>query len=392
MKLAEPSSRQWRLAALAVSALAFVMPLPATGKGLKVGRRLRADPPLASAPGQLVPPAAAAVVPPVQVSNSAGASRTDGNVTNTTLLVPAIGAIRPGIVVRLTDSLEQLRYDLNFVRLAYRPLMEDMLGKDYVVVQVWSGDIVGLHSPDGTQNGVWYFPAYSLRPWLDTADAKQAPVPGLARRSAGLPTDTEFEIMPPSQEASPWDYSIKHKKLMDPIAPPMVQPVDLKKTSMQLPPFRKVLKVKDVDCMEKLHKDPHFICDPEDYVGHVSPPTTTQRPLTPEEAEAMAQHIRHLKATLKAMKPKERRRRKPADDPVDTTPVSMNAAVSDSNQHNVADDVGKRMDVYGQASDARMHTANGQWRSSDHKPVTMNREMRDLFRERDPDDEVEVAR
>jgi len=345
-----------------------------------------------SGPGQTIP--AAAVVPPVEVSNSAGASRTDGNVTNATLLVPAIGAIRPGIVVRLTDSLDQLRYDLNFVKLAYRPLMEDMLGKDYVVVKVVGGDLVGLHSPDGTQNGVWYFPAYSLKPWLDTADAKQAPVPGLARRSQGLPTDTKFEIMPPSQEASPWDYSVKHKKLMDPVAPPMNQPVDLKKTSMQLPPFRKVLKIKDVDCMEKLHKDPHFICDPEDYVGHVAPPTTTQRPLTREEAEALADHIRHLKATVKAMGPKERRkRRKPVvDEPVDTAPVSMNAAVLDSNQHSPADAVGRRMNVYGQATDARMHSANGQWRSLDNKPVTMNREMRDLFPERDPDDEEEVAR
>lgn len=392
-----------------VSAIAAFLLSPAAAVGLKLGRRADTDPPnmaTANLPGQVVQ-AAATAIPPVAVNSAAGLSRTPGgnspapamasgapaSADSTTAAPVVLGAMRPGIVVRITDSLDQLRYDLNFVKLAYRPLMEDMVGKDYVVVKV-IGDLVGLHSPDGTQNGVWYFPAYSLKPWLDTADAKQAPVPGLARRTAGLPTDTEFEIQPPSREASPWDYSVKHKKLMDPIAPPASKHVDLEKTSMPLPPFRKVQRVADIDCMEKLHKDPYYICDPEDYVDYVAPSTTGRPPLTYEEGEALTKHIRHLKATIKAMKPKDRnrQRRKPVDEPVDTSPVSMNAAVSDSNQHDPTDGVGKRMNVYGEATDARMNTANGEWRNTDHKPVKMNRELRDLLPERHEDEEEELAR
>ncbi|CAK0901099.1 unnamed protein product [Prorocentrum cordatum] len=36
--------------------------------------------------------------------------------------------------------------------------MEGMLGKEYRVLQVPSPGVVGLPSPDGSQEGVWYFP------------------------------------------------------------------------------------------------------------------------------------------------------------------------------------------------------------------------------------------
>lgn len=214
--------------------------------------------------------------------------------------------IRPGVVVRITKSHEQLMASFKGTPIRHVPEMEEMLGKDFVVKEMKYGG-AGLSSPDGTQKDTWYFPLAALTPWMETAAAKRPPVAGAAAKVVGTPTRAQVDLAPPGRDEAPWDYHVKGKHLMDPIAPRYNEQVDLEKSGMPLPPWMKVKQVATVECMEKMHKDPKHICGPEHYINYnlVTPTPTTAKPLTEKDAKALKNRIKHLESKVKSLTPEE---------------------------------------------------------------------------------------
>merc|ERR1711879_82034 len=197
----------------------------------------------------------------------------------------------------------------------------------------------GLPSLDGAQDKTWYFPLAALKPWTETEDAKTPPVPGRAFRAAGLPTHTRVDIGPPGRHDLPWEFKVRVRNLMDPVAPPLNERVDLEATKNPLPPMMKVKQIVDVECMDKLHKDPLHLCKPEAYVDYNMVSTTKAPPknITEAEAKVLRQKIKHLKKAIKALSPTE-----PPEDPhkmvfkapgMMTDKATMNTAVRNSNKY-----------------------------------------------------------
>jgi len=61
--------------------------------------------------------------------------------------------------VRLSDDEEAVRESFESLNhYIWNTTMAEMLGRDFRVLEVPSSRIVGLPSPDGSQQGVWYFP------------------------------------------------------------------------------------------------------------------------------------------------------------------------------------------------------------------------------------------
>jgi len=334
MKTAQPSSMRMPLGVLAASALALLMPTSVAASGLKIRNTGGPAPAAASGPAPGPAPGPAAPAPP---------------------------PIRPGVVVRVTKSKEQLQANFKGQPIRYSPLMDEMVGKDYVVKTMgYSG--AGLAAPDGTQGNVWYFPLTALTPWLATPDAKKPPVAAQAYKVVGLPTRAKVEIGPPGRHDAPWDYTIKGRNLMDPIAPSYNQRVDLEKTRMPLPPWMKVKQVISVECMEKLHKDPKHLCDPEAYVNYaaVAPKPTPEKPMTQAEGQALKDKIQHLKKTIKSLSPKDDK--KPTEltfkaPLIRGTKETMNTM--GANAEGAQAGANHKMAIGKEGSGERLHTAQG---------------------------------
>jgi len=218
---------------------------------------------------------------------------------------PAPPAIRPGVVVRVTASKEQLLKNFVGLKIRYSSMMDEMLGKDFVVKTMANGG-AGLASPNGSQDDTWYFPISALTPWTATHDAQKPPVARQAYKAVGLPTRARVEIAPPGRHDAPWDYNVKGKNLMDPIAPPFNERVDLEKTALPLPPWMKVKQVISVECMDKLHKDPNHLCDPKAYVNYNAVSTTKapEKLLTKAEGDKLRLKIQQLEKNVKSLSPK----------------------------------------------------------------------------------------
>jgi len=329
---------------LAASVLVLVLPLPAEAASLKLRSKAPAEP--APAPG----PAGAPGPGPA----------------------PAPAPIRPGIVVRVTDSKQALLKSFEGQGIRYSPLMDSMLGKDFVVKNMDHGG-AGLPSPDGTQEDVWYFPLPALTPWSETKDARIPPVAGRAFKAVGLPTHARLEVGPPSRHEAPWEYSVRGRNLLDPIAPPMNERVDLEATAMALPPYMKVKQVVDVECLEKLHKDPNHLCNPEAYVDYnkVTPAPTTEKPLTQAEAKALKKQIKHLKKQIHSLTPKEMEVLPELKDfevsGWKSVSQTMNSAGAYSERHLKELSGGHKMEIGKEASKERFHTAQGHSEKEDEK-------------------------
>jgi len=322
-------ARWWPLTALVASVMALLV-MPTTVSGLN----LRAGP----APAPASAPAAAPARAPAP--------------------------IRPGIVVQITTSKEQLTKDFAAVKTIHHvPLMDEMLGKTLVVKELAYGG-VGLASPNGSQDNVWYFPAASLTPWLDTSAAKEVPVSSKANKAMGLPTSPKLTIGPPGRHDSPWAYTIKGKNLMEPIAPPYNEKVDLVKTSAPFPPWRKVKEIVSVECMEKLHKDPSHLCRPEAYKDYnmVTPAPTPEKPLTKADAKKLKDKIKHLETTIDNLTPKEAKQKFKMDFKAPGVKDSKSTLIKaniESNHHSAADGPGKTMEIGNKPSKERLITAQG---------------------------------
>lgn len=337
MKLAEPASMPQRMpmATLVVSAVALLL-LPSTAAA--AGLRIRDA--AAPAPAKDASPAPAPSPGPA----------------------PAPPAIRPGVVVRVTGSKEQLLKDFDGLKIRYASMMDEMLGKDFVVKTMANGG-AGLASPNGSQDDTWYFPISSLTPWTATHDAQKPPVARQAYKAVGLPTRARVEIGPPGRHDAPWDYTVKGRNLMDPIAPPFNERVDLEKTALPLPPWMKVKQVISVECMDKLHKDPNHLCDPEAYVNYNAVSTTKapEKPLSQADAQKLKLKIEHLEQTVKSLTPKEPKKPKKAEltfkaPGIRDTGETMNTmgALSPPQAH-----TNQKMTIGSKASGERLSTAQG---------------------------------
>ena len=78
--------------------------------------------------------------------------------------------------VRISSDLQHIKRCFNFIQYEYSELMDGMRGKELEVVcharENHGTNIVGLPSPDGSQDGVWYFPVTVLeREQLEEAEA-----------------------------------------------------------------------------------------------------------------------------------------------------------------------------------------------------------------------------
>jgi len=240
--------------------------------------------------------------------------------------------------------------------------MEEMVGKTFVVRELNHGG-VGLPSPDGSQDDVWYFPVASLKPWLDTPEAKEVPIAGKAAKNMGSPTRSKVDVAPPGRHDAPWEYTIKGRNLINPVAPPMNERVDLKETSMPMPPWRKVKQVVDVGCMEKLHKDPSHICDPEHYkdFNMVTPAPVPEKLLTAEEGDRLKRKIKHLERTIDNLTPEEAKKKVDVSFKVprlQKTNETMISSASNSNPAKSGDRQGKKMKVGAEGSEERLHSAH----------------------------------
>jgi len=274
---------------------------------------------------------------------------------------PAPAPIRPGIVVVVTKSKEDLLKAFDGLKIRYTPMMDEMLGKEFVVKEMKYGG-AGIASPNGSQKNVWYFPEKALTPWLETKAAKTPPAAAKGQKAMGLPTNPKFGIGPPGRHDAPWDYTIKHKGLMDPIAPPYNERVDLEKTSMPLPPMMKVKQIVTVECMDKLHKDPSHLCAPEAYVNYnaVTSAPTTEKPPSHKEVKALKKKIKHLESTIHSLTPKEPKKDTAFKAPgMHSVGKSINKVVKHSESHKPQDGAGKKMNIGAEGSKERLATAGG---------------------------------
>jgi len=279
---------------------------------------------------------------------------------------PAPDPIRPGVVVRIVGSKKELLDSFKGQKIFYHAMMDEMLGKDYVVKEMKFGG-AGLSSPDGSQKDVWYFPEAALKPWLATKDAKAIPVAAKGYKAMGLPTNPKFGVGPPGRHDAPWDYTLKHRGLFDPIAPPYNERVDLE-NGQALPPMMKVKQVVSVECMDKLHKDPSHLCAPEAYINYnlVTSAPTTQAPPSHKEVKALKKHIKHLESTIDSLTPDEKAPKKMARlrfkaPGMHTGGKSMNAVIgySEGEKHSSADGANKKMNIGKDGSEERMNSAQG---------------------------------
>lgn len=272
----------------------------------------------------------------------------------------ALAPIRPGVAVRITKSKEELLNSFKGSKIRYSPLMDQMLGKDFVVKSMGYGG-AGLAAADGTQGDTWYFPLPSLTPWTATDDARTPPVPEQASKVVGLPTHSRVEIGPPGRHDAPWDFTIKGGHLLDPIAPSHSQQVDLQNSAMHMPPWTKVKQVVSIDCMDKLHKDPTHLCDPDAYLDYnaVTPKPTVDKLTTQADAKKLRAKIKRLEGIVNTLSPKKKKIpeepkqlvfKAPAVKETKETMNTMNAVTMGAVQESKKGSAGKEMKIHTQTS------------------------------------------
>lgn len=66
--------------------------------------------------------------------------------------------LKLGDIVRMLPSEKAVKLSFETARYIWHPLMEGMLGKEFPILEMTSRGIIALPSPDGSQNGKWYFP------------------------------------------------------------------------------------------------------------------------------------------------------------------------------------------------------------------------------------------
>lgn len=67
------------------------------------------------------------------------------------------GSFNVGDVVVLSDSESEVKKSFNAINYDWSDRMRSMLGKKHTVVAASNNGIIALRSPDGSQDGKWYF-------------------------------------------------------------------------------------------------------------------------------------------------------------------------------------------------------------------------------------------
>ena len=67
------------------------------------------------------------------------------------------GSLNVGDEVVLSKSEFEVKQSFNLINYNWSDKMRKMLGKKLKVLAVLENDIIALPSPDGSQNGKWYF-------------------------------------------------------------------------------------------------------------------------------------------------------------------------------------------------------------------------------------------
>ena len=75
----------------------------------------------------------------------------------TFISLPPLGSLNVGDVVVLSNSESEVKESFNSISYDWSEKMRGMLGKKLKVVAVLENGIIALPSPDGSQNGRWYF-------------------------------------------------------------------------------------------------------------------------------------------------------------------------------------------------------------------------------------------
>merc|ERR1712032_482973 len=66
--------------------------------------------------------------------------------------------LKLGDIVRMLPSEKAVQLSFATARYVWHPLMKGMLGKEFPILEMTSRGTIALPSPDGSQNGKWYFP------------------------------------------------------------------------------------------------------------------------------------------------------------------------------------------------------------------------------------------
>ena len=67
------------------------------------------------------------------------------------------GVLKIGDLVILSESESKVKESFGRIKYVWVDKMKNMLGKEWRVLEILQGDIIALPSPDGSQDGKWYF-------------------------------------------------------------------------------------------------------------------------------------------------------------------------------------------------------------------------------------------
>ena len=78
-------------------------------------------------------------------------------IVKTFIALPPLDSLNVGDVVVLSNSESEVKESFNSISYDWSEKMRSMLGKKLKVVAVLENGVIALPSPDGSQNGRWYF-------------------------------------------------------------------------------------------------------------------------------------------------------------------------------------------------------------------------------------------
>lgn len=180
--------------------------------------------------------------------------------------------IEPGTIVQVKKNKAEVVQAFNATAgITYSVMMDQMLGHEYVVRAIGQpSGLIGLPSPDGSNDGTWYFPPSALLRWQDTPGAKSPhlnPLDSSSSAKWALGSEGAGGLANTNSLDRQWtleDDVGSAANLLEPPPADIVQEVDIQRSS----PFltrRKVREVIDVKCMEMLLHNPAFICPEDSY-------------------------------------------------------------------------------------------------------------------------------
>lgn len=180
--------------------------------------------------------------------------------------------------------------------------MDEMLGITLPVIEMLCDGSVGLRSPDGSQNGTWYFPPQLVTEWEADKDAGKD-----YYKHEGLKVEGEGTTLaaPDGDPFSAVGSSAGQvKRFFDPRFKAGADQVNIDAKRGYLRAIgKKANNIISVKCLEEMHKNASYVCPPEDYKNGTVPAPPAKPTLSPQE---MQQKIDTLKDEVKQLKDQHR--------------------------------------------------------------------------------------